>query len=210
MILAGVSILKMGQKFPTQGLVIIEQAHYPIVLTRVKICNNHWLFLYNVSPSTAYKSCVIVVQGDRYRVEHNQFGLDVSNCRRCICQNGKLKDSTCVYGHSCVFITPGRKKGCKYNGTKYSNGEVFPVDECNTCKCLNGEITECTHMECNMNPTCEQCRCMPEELVCCEYNGIGPLTVCNTCVAQFCPGPDPDSCTNGSCQSANPEVIYVT
>ena len=207
MILAGVFILKMGQKSPTPGLVVTEQAHYPIVLTRVNTSNNHWLFLYNVS-STAYESCVIVVRGDRYRVEHNRFGLDVSNCRRCICQNGQLDDSTCVNGRSCVFITPGGKKSCKYNGTKYSNGEVFPTDECNTCKCLNGEITECTHMDCNMTPTCEQCRCMPEEEVCCD-NGFATFTVCNTCVAQFCAEVDPDSCTNGPCQSANPEVRNI-
>ena len=203
MILAGVFILKMGQKFPTPGLAVTEQAHYPIVLTRVKTSNNHWLFLYNVF-SAAYESCVIVVRGDRYRVEHNRFGLDVSNCRRCICQNGQLDDSTCVNGRSCVFITPGGKKDCKYNGTKYSNGEVFPIDDCNTCKCLNGKITGCTRMECNMNTTCEQCRCMPYDPVC--YLGI--VDICNGCEAEVCAGLDPSEFTPGICPTL--EVIYVT
>ena len=208
MIRAGVFIMKMAQKFPTLGLVIIEQEHCLIVLTRVKTYNNHRSLLYNVS-SSAYESCVIVVRGDRYRVEHNRFGLDVSNCRRCICQNGQLNDSTCVNGHSCVFITPGggpKSKSCNYNGTEYSSGEVFPVDECNTCKCLDGKISGCTRTECNMNTTCEQCMCMPVDPVC--YRG--QVRICNACEAEVCAGLDPSEFTSGPCQTLEVISNFVT
>ena len=203
MIRAGVFIMKMAQKFPTLGLVIIEQEHCLIVLTRVKTYNNHRSLLYNVS-SSAYESCVIVVRGDRYRVEHNRFGLDVSNCRRCICQNGQLNDSTCVNGRSCVFITPGGgPRSCNYNGTEYRSGEVFPVDECNTCKCLNGRISGCTHTECiMMNITCEQCRSMPYKPVC--YRGI---TFDNECIAVVCFRRNSSQLESGVCPTL--EVIFV-
>ena len=163
--------------------------------------------------SSAYESCVIVVRGDRYRVEHNRFGLDVSNCRRCICQNGKLNDSTCVNGRSCVFITPGGgPEDCSYNGVQYRHRDVFQIDECNRCKCLNGRISGCTRRKCRNNDDddddetpCDQCKRMPYDPVC----GPNGVTYPNLCTAQYCSGIDPSEVTPGPCTTQVIIIIIV-
>jgi len=122
----------------------------------------------------------------------------VSRCRRCLCQNGQLNDSTCVNGRSCVFITPGGgPQNCRYNGVQYRHRDVFQVDECNRCKCLNGKISGCTRRKCrNDNDTsCDMCRKMPYDPVC----GPNGITYRNLCTAQFCAGLDPLEVTTGPC-----------
>ncbi|EKD52728.1 MAG: hypothetical protein ACD_61C00263G0002 [uncultured bacterium] len=36
---------------------------------------------------------------------------------------------------------------CQYNDKTYQDGEMVPVDKCNTCTCLNGQVA-CTLMAC--------------------------------------------------------------
>lgn len=45
-----------------------------------------------------------------------------------------------------LLITRSSGKTCNYNGTTYSEGEVFK-DDCNSCSCSDGEV-KCTLMGC--------------------------------------------------------------
>lgn len=212
-IVAGVLILKMAQKFLKPGLIADQHVDCLIVLIWVKLLY-HFFAMMTFSFS-AYNSCVIVVRGGRYRIGHNRFGLDVSRCRRCLCQNGKLNDSTCVKGRSCVFITPGGQnpKDCSYNGVRYRHRDVFRVDKCNRCKCLNGKISGCTRRKCRNNDDddddtpCDRCRKKPRDPVC----GPNGITYPNLCTAQFCAGLDQSEVTSGPCsyQVHKTASIYI-
>jgi len=152
-----------------------------------------------------YDACVVVVRAERYQVEHNQFGLDVSRCRRCLCQNGEFDNSTCVNGRSCDLITPRRPLNCVYEGIQYQHRDVFAVDQCNRCKCLNGKITGCTRRKCRRrdgdddddDTPCDMCRKLPYDPVC----GPNGVTYPNLCTAQFCAGIDPIEVTEGPCST---------
>ena len=130
-----------------------------------------------------YDACVVVVRAGRYRVEHNRFGLDVSQCRRCLCQNGQFDNSTCVNGRSCELITPRRPLNCVFEGIQYQHRDVFAVDRCNRCKCLNGKITrrKCRRHDGDDDDEtpCDMCRDIPIDPVC----GPNGVTYDNLCTA---------------------------
>ena len=125
-----------------------------------------------------------------------------------------MNDSTCVNGRSCVFITPGGGPAdCTYNGVQYRHRDVFRVDECNRCKCLNGRISGCTRRKCRNNDDedddddetpCDQCKRMPYDPVC----GPNGVTYHNLCTAQYCSGVDPSEVTPGPC-STQVIIIYT-
>ena len=110
-------------------------------------------------------------------------------------------------GRSCVFITPGGgRRDCNFNGVQYRHGDVFPVDECNRCKCLNGRMSGCTRRKCRNDDDnddddddtpCDRCRKMPYDPVC----GPNGVTYRNLCTAQFCAGLDPLEVTPGPCST---------
>ena len=140
-------------------------------------------------------------------MDHGQFGVDSTSCRKCLCNNGQFNQSTCDHIHNCSLITSNSKnKGkCNWDGKQYKHQQVFPVDKCNKCKCRGGKLSGCTRKQCRGGDEapCSKCRKLPRKPVC----GPNGITYDNLCAAEYCAGFDPLEVTPGHCSMQVSTII---
>lgn len=146
-----------------------------------------------------YMKCSTNFRNVKYKVQPNQYGVDPSSCKKCICENGQFNRSTCIDGHNCSMLTSTSRSNCQKDGKWYQHQKVFAVDKCNKCKCFGGKVSGCTRRKCkgagNGDSPCDKCRKSHRHPVC----GPNDVTYYNLCAAEHCAGFDRLEVTPGPC-----------
>ena len=154
-----------------------------------------------------YKKCSTSFRHIHYKVDHDQYGVDPSSCKRCMCENGQFNMSTCDNSHNCTLIKSASKNNCYMGGKQYRHQQVFPVDKCNKCKCFNGKISGCTRRKCvgGDDTPCDKCKKLHRKPVC----GPNGVTYDNICAAKYCAEFDPIEVIPGPCSIQVYNYNYV-
>ena len=194
----GAWILSMGQRSITLERIWTKIASHLNVVTKVTViivfcmlpvCSGCNLYHYTIC-LVVYKKCHASFRNIQYKVDHDQFGVDPSSCKRCMCENGKFNMSTCDDSHNCTLLTPNSKNSCNMEGKQYHHQQVFTVDKCNKCKCFNGKVSGCTRRKCmgdDNDTPCDKCKKSHRKPVC----GPNGVTYDNICAAKNCAEFDP-------------------
>ena len=151
--------------------------------------------------TVVFKKCSAQLRGSQYKVGHGQYGIDVSDCKRCLCEDGAFNESTCTVGQNCSLFSPNSTKDCYVNEQNIKHQQVFKVDNCNKCKCFGGSMSGCTRRKCQGHGSgskateCDKCKKKPWKPVC----GPNGVTYYNLCTAEYCARFDVLEVTPGPC-----------
>ena len=151
--------------------------------------------------AVVFKKCSTQFRGSWYKVGHDQYGVDASNCKRCLCEDGVFNESTCTAGRNCTLFASNSTKGCLVDKQEFKHQQVFKVDKCNKCKCFGGRLSGCTRGNCHRHSPggkatdCDKCKKKPWKPVC----GPNGVTYDNLCTAEYCARFDALEVTPGPC-----------
>jgi hypothetical protein len=101
---------------------------------------------------------------------------------------------TCSAAGSCQYAVPP-SVACKVAGVVYPSGSsgILRPGDCNTCSCLDGELTGCTKKACTPDSACPAGTVASTQCAQC-----GPTDACEI-VEHACLPTCTDSCASGSC-----------